>query len=227
MTAQIGGNNPPPLEAHSLHIEELFSTVSATLAGGDITTDEQEAAIDGLLDEVRTARKGAEDQCETEYRPHKLAADKTKKDWKPLLDRCDKAVEAIRVALTPYRNAKQAAKDAEAKRLREAAEKAAEEARQALRSSDELEDRFAAEEQLKSAAKLQAVANRIDRTATGLRTHWEAEITDRRAALNHYLKHSPEAFVILIQDLADKDARNQATRVNVPGVAFHERKKAA
>ena len=113
MTAQIGNNNPPPLEAHSLHIEELFSTVSATLAGVDITTDEQEAAIDGLLDEVRTARKGAEDQGETEYRPHKLAADKTKKDWKPLLDRCDKAVEAIRVALTPYRNAKQAAKDAE------------------------------------------------------------------------------------------------------------------
>jgi chromosome segregation ATPase len=82
-----------------------------------------------------------------------------------------------------------------------------------------------AEVALQVAQKLSAVANKLDRTSTGLRTYWEAEITDRRDALNHYIKREPEAFLDLIQTLADRDARS--TRAPVPGVIFHERKRAA
>ena len=51
----------------------------------------------------------------------------------------------------------------------------------ALRQSDDLETRFAAEAVLKQATKLQAVANRVDRTPTGLRTLYRAEVTDATA----------------------------------------------
>jgi chromosome segregation ATPase len=221
-----GHNNPPPLEAMGLAIEDMFALVSGSVAA-PVTTDEQEAGLDALLDDVRTIAKDAAAMCEAEYRPHKAAGDKVKADWKPLLARCDAAMTAIKDALTPYRNARQKAKDEAARLAREAAAAAEKAAQDALRKSDDIEERFAAEAELERATKLREQANRIDRAPTGLRTHWEAEIVDRRDALNHYLKEQPEMFMALIQELADKDARHEATRRKLPGVVFHERKRAA
>lgn len=223
----IGHNAPPPFEAWSLHIEDLFKLVSDTTAGGTVQNDEQEAALDALLDDFRKARKAADTERAAEKKPHDDAAKAVQVRWKPLLDKCDMAAEEIKRLLTPYCTAKQRAKDEAARKAREEAEAKRLEAEAALRQSDDLEARFEAEETLKQAQKLAAVANRIDRTATGLRTYWEAEITDRKAALLHYLKEQPEAFSSLIQELADRDARNEATRRDIPGVIFHERKKAA
>lgn len=221
----IGGNRPPPHDAFALHIEELFSLVSGSLAAGAVENDEQETALDKLMDDVRQARKDADDLRIAEKRPHDEAAKAVQAKWKPLLDRCDTGLKAIKDALTPYREASQRAKDAATQQAREAAEEQARIAREAYQASDDLEARFAAEQQIKQAGKLAAVANRIDRAPTGLRTYWEAEVTDRRAALNHYIKINPDAFTALIQQLADADARG--TRAPVPGVIFHERKKAA
>jgi len=223
----IGHNAPPPVFAMSLHIEDLFALVSGSLAAGPIQNDEQEAALDGLLDDLRKARKDADEQRATEKRPHDEAGKAVQAAWKPLLDRCDMGASEIKNALTPYRTAKQAAKDNAARIAREEAEAKQRAAQAALRASDDLEARFAAEAQLEQAAKLTSQANKIDRAPTGLRTSYDAEITDQRAALNHYIKSQPDVFIHLIQELADRDARNEATRCNVPGVMFHERKRAA
>lgn len=221
----IGHNQPPPVDAFTLHIEDLFTLVSDTTAGGQVATDEQEAALDSLMDDLRKARKDADAQRAIEKKPHDDAAKAVQAAWKPLLDKCDAGVDHIKRLLTPYRTAKQRAKDEAARKAREEAEAKAKAAQEALRNSDDLESRFEAEAELKQAAKLVATANKIDRTATGLRTHWEAEITDRRAALNFYIKRSPERFADLIQQLADEDARG--ARGAVPGVLFHECKRAA
>lgn len=223
--AVAGDNKPPPLEAFSLHIEELFQLVSGSIGAGPIANDEQEAALDALLDDVRKARKDADLQRAAEKKPHDDAGNAVQAAWKPLLARCDAATTALKDALTPYREARQRAKDAAALKAREEAEAAQKAAQEALRKSDDLEERFAAEAELERASKLTAQANRIDRSATGLRTFWEAEITDRKAALVHYITTRPDAFEALIQQLADADARG--TRAPVPGVVFHERKRAA
>lgn len=220
----IGHNAPPPIEAFSLEIEELFTLVSGSVAA-PVTTDEQEAALDSLLDDVRRVRKDADAQRAAEKKPHDDAAKAVQAAWKPWLERCDKAIDAIKEALTPYREARQRAKDEAARKAREEAEAKMRVAREALHQSDDLEARFAAEEQLEQAGKLAAVANRIDRSATGLRTFWEAELTDPRAALNFYIKRNPERFMALVQQMADEDARG--ARGTVPGVLFHERKRAA
>jgi hypothetical protein len=220
-----GGNNPPPLDAFSLHIDDMFFLISNTLSGGQVVNDDQEQALDGLLDDIRKAKKDADAQRALEKAPHDAAAKAVQTAWKPLLDRCDAAATAIKAALTPYREARQRAKDEAATKARAEADAALWAAQEVFSKSDGLEERFAAEEQLKRASKLQAVANKIDRSATGLRTYWEAEITDRKAALLHYIARSPEAFEVLIQDLANHDARN--SRAPVPGVTFHERKRAA
>lgn len=215
----IGGNSPPPAEAFALAIEDLFALVSGSTAS-PVATDAQEAGLDELLDQVRQMKADAEAKCEEKYRPHKTAADNVKSAWKPNLSRLDAGAKAIKDALTPYRTAKQRAKDAEAAKAREEAAAKLAEAQKALQASDDLEERFAAEAKLKQAAKLERAANRIDRAPTGLRTVWSATITDRRAALKHYLTTQPQAFEALLQELADRDARG--TRAPVPGVEFIE-----
>lgn len=223
----IGGNNPPPHEAMSIHIQDLFALVSDTTSGGTVSNDEQEVALDALLDELRQAKKDADTYRADEKRPHDEAGKAVQARWKPLIDRCEAGANEIKGLLTPYRTAKQAAKDEAARKAREEAEERQRAAQAALKASDDLEARFEAEEQFKVASKLTAAANRIDRQATRLRTHWEAKVTDRRAALHHYIVAKPEAFEALIQTLADQDARHEATRRQIPGITFHERKRAA
>lgn len=218
----IGHNNPPPLETMGLHIEDLFSLVSGSLAGGEVTTDDQEAALDAILDDVRKAKKDADAMRATEKKPHDDAAKAVQAAWKPLLDRCDKAADAIKAALTPYRTAKQRAKDEAARIAREEAEAKQRAAQVALRQSDDLESRFAAEEQLKQASKLTAQANKIDRSATGLRTYQIADVTDRRALLQHVMRNDPDALTDWLAEYARK-----ALPAQLPGVTIRTEKKAA
>lgn len=218
----IGHNNPPPLETMGLHIEDLFSLVSGSLAGGEVTTDDQEAALDAILDDVRKAKKDADAMRAAEKKPHDDAAKAVQAAWKPLLDRCDKAADAIKAALTPYRTAKQRAKDEAARIAREEAEAKQRAAQAALRQSDDLESRFAAEEQLKQASKLAAQANKIDRSATGLRTYQIADVTDRRALLEHVMRNDPDALTDWLAEYARK-----ALPAQLPGVTIRIEKKAA
>lgn len=219
----IGGNAPPPFDAWSMHIESLFEVANGIT---DVTTDEQEAALDDLLDEFRKARKQADTERAAEKKPHDDAAAAVQTKWKPLLSRCDLATSEIKARLTPYRTAKRRAKDEAARKAREEAD-ARQKAAQAVLQSDDLEARYQGEIELKAATKLATAANRIEREATGLRTYWTATITDRRAALRHYITEQPEAFEAFIQELADKDARSPATRRDIPGVTFTENKRAA
>lgn len=220
-----GHNNPPPDAAFGLHVDSLFTLLSDTLAGGEVSSDEQEAAIDAILDDFRKAGTDAEKARKAEKEPFLEAGRAVDAKWKPVTDKAARGATACKDALTPYRTAKQRAKDEAARKAREEAEARAKAAQEALRIADDLEATFAAERELETAAKLTAVANKIDRAPTGLRTSWEAEITDRKAALLHYLARAPERFEALIQQLANEDARG--TRAPVPGVIFHERKKAA
>jgi hypothetical protein len=225
--SSIGGNKPPPEATFGLHIDELFTLLSDTLAGGQVDDDTKEAAIDMLMDDFRAASKDADKARAAEKKPHDDAGKAVQAKWKPIIDKADRGVTACKDVLTPYRTAKQRAKDEAARKAREEAEAAQKAAQEALRKSDDLEARFAAENLIEQAQKQVEQANRIDRAPTGLRTWWEAEITDRKEALRHYLAQQPDMFVSLIQELADKDARNEATRRAIPGITFHERKKAA
>lgn len=218
-------NNPPPFEAFSLHIEELFNLVSGTTAGAVVTTDEQDAALDALMDDLRKAKKDADEQRAIEKRPHDDAAKEVQARWKPLLDRCDMGVAEIKKLLTPYRDAKQRAKDEAARIAREEAEAKQRAAQEALKASDDLEARFAAEEQLKQAAKLTAVANRIDRSAKGLRSVWRAEVTDYKALLRYMMDRRPEAMKAWLADEAQAEVRAGAR--SIPGVNIVEEKVAA
>lgn len=220
----IGHNGGPPLSAADLfaaEVDDLFSLVSGSTAG-EVTTDDQETALSGLLDDIRRARKDADARRTAEKAPHLEAGRAVDASWKPMLDKCDAAANAIKARLTPYRTAKQAAKDEAARKAREEAEARQREAQEALKASDDLESRFAAEQELKAASKLTAVANRIDREATGLRTYQVADVTDAKALLQHVMKTDPEPLKAWLADYARK-----ALPHCLPGVTIRVEKRAA
>jgi hypothetical protein len=218
----IGHNMPPPFEAWSIHIEELFEMANGI---GEATNDEQEAALDSLMDDFRKAKRDADKDRAAEKKPHDDAAKAVQDKWKPLLTRCDIALDHIKKALTPYRAVKLKAIEEAARKAREDAAAKQAEALASFASTD-LDDRYEAELIAKQAKAAQVAANKLDRTATGLRTVWRAEVTNRKDALLHYIQTQPEAFEALVQSLADRDARNEATRRDIPGITFQAEKVA-
>lgn len=219
---QIGHNNPPALEAHSLHIEDLFTMANGA---GAVEDDRAEEALDNLLDDLRQAKKAADTERATEKKPHDDAAKAVQAKWKPLLDRCDMASLQIKKLLTPYREAKQKAKDAAAAKAREEAAEKLAQAQAALKQPDDLEARFEAETQFAAAKKLTAVANKLDRTPNGLRTRWTHRIVHRRDLLNHVIDRYPEDLADLLNGLVrSKIAEGVRT---MPGVEITPEKQAA
>jgi hypothetical protein len=215
-------NNPPPFEAISLEVEDLFDIANSI---GTAESEEQAAQLDALLSQFRDAKKRADAERVAEKRPHDEAAKSVQAKWKPVLDRCEIGLDAVKKAVTPFRVAQQRARD-EAERIAREKAQAEFEAAQAMHKSDDLDERLAAEERAATAKALQAQANKLGKAKTGLRSNWVAEITDRKAALMHYLRERPDEFEALLQRMADSDARNEATRRDIPGVKFTERKEA-
>jgi hypothetical protein len=222
--AHAGHNGPPPFEAYSLHIEDLFTQVSDSTAGIAVENDAQEAALDALLDEFRAARKNADAERVAEKRPHDDAGKAVQAKWKPLIDRCDMAAGEIKRLLTPYRTIKQRAKDEVARLAREEADARQKAAQEALRASDDLEQRFAAEADLERAAKLTAQANRIDRSATGLRNYYRAEITDHVAFCRWAWTSRRADYEAFLTDLAEREVRRGP--VTIPGIIIHTEERA-
>ena len=223
--APIGHNSPPADIAFSLEVDDLFSLLSDTLAGGEVTTDEQEAAIDAILDDFRKAGADAEKARKTEKEPHLEAGRQVDAKWKPIVDKATRGTTACKDALTPYRTAKQAAKDAAARKAREEAEERARAAQAALKQSDDLEAKFAAEVEIEAAQKLVAVANKIDRSATGLRTTWMHRIVNRRELLLHVVERYPEDLADMLNEFVRRQVASGLR--TMPGVEILEQKRAA
>lgn len=221
----IGGNAPPAHEAFALHIEDLFRTVSDTTEAGAITTDEQEAHLAELLDTARQTKRDADAERAAEKRPHDEAAKAVQAKWKPLLDRCDAAVDEIKDILTPYREAKQRAKDEAARKAREEAAAKLAAAQEARQQADSLEARFATDATIKEAGKLAAAANRIDREATGLRTTYRTEVTDMTAFARWAWERRREEYEAFLTGLAEREGRRGP--VPIPGIIVHTERKAA
>lgn len=219
----IGGNNPPAHEMMAMHVDELFKLVSDTTDGAEVKTDEQEAALDALLDDVRQAAKDAEAKRKAEKEPHLEAGRAVDAAWKPVKDKCDAAANEIKKLLTPYRVEKQRAKDEAARKAREEAERLEREAQAAMQGETPLEDRFEAERQLETAKKAKATANKIDRAPTGLRTRKIVTVTDYRAALKWIMARDQQA----LSDFIDDYARRHATTRPMDGVEITEERIAA
>lgn len=231
-----GHNNPPPVETHSLHIEDLYDNAKGILDGAGVQTEADAEMVAKLLTTLREARKAADEQRAIEKKPHDDAGKAVQTAWKPLLDKCDLAASVCKQALTPF----QVRKEAEQRAIADAARKDAEErqaaATAALRASSatDLAAREEAEQLLKQADRATKDAARLDKArpniagggrAIGLRTSYRAEVTDLLALGKWAWTHRRADYEAFLIDLAERESRNGP--VSIPGVIIHTERKAA
>jgi len=229
--AVIGGNMPPepidPFAAMATHIGDLYELAEGTLTGQAIDTPEKAAQIEVLKADIKKAVADAEKARKAEKEPHLEAGRAVDAKWKDLTDKGTLAAKTAATALTPWLQKVQAEKDAEQERLRKEAEAKAEEARKAFVATapTDLEARANAEQLAKEAAKATAAANRIDRAPTGLRTYWNATVTDYGALLAYMKQSDPQGLRDMLDDYAQKQ-KNAGARM-LPGVLIEMERRAA
>jgi hypothetical protein len=226
---ELGHNGGPPLDPfapHEAHIGDLIELAESALHGNAIETQEQADAVEELLDGIKDAAKALEATRKAENKPFDDGKAAVQARAKPLANKLDIAKDTATKALTPFRVAEQEKKDAEQKRLREEAERLADEARSMFVQSapTDLSARLEAEELAKVAKKATAAANKIDRSATGLRTYWTATVTDYGALLVYMKQSDPQGLRDMLNEYAQKQ-KNAGAR-NLPGVEITEHRRA-
>ncbi|MES2783798.1 MAG: hypothetical protein V4657_13470 [Pseudomonadota bacterium] len=227
--AAIGDNGGPPLDpfaAHETHILDLMELAESALHGNAIETPEQAAAVDEILSDIKKAAAALEATRKAENRPFDDGKAAVQAIAKPLASKLDIAKDTAIKALTPWRNKVQADKDAEQVALRAEADRLADEARTKFTHSapTDLAARIEAEEMAKIAKAATVAANKIDRSATGLRTRYEAEIIDPIAFGKWAWEHRRPEYMKFLETLAASEAR---ANVNIDGLKINIIKLAA
>jgi hypothetical protein len=227
--APAGHNNPPeatPYEAVRVHIEDLWSEAVNWCDGQKIENQPQADAVAKLIEDFRLAHAAAEDARREENKPHDEAKAAVQAKYAPLTadtkaitGKTVKAMAALKATLTPWLLKLDAEKRAAEEAARQEAARKAEAAAEAMRAAnpDNLAEREEAEIKVAEANIAQAAAARAandkarargDGRAIGLRTTYRPVMTDRKAAILHYMNAQPEAFIALAQQLAEADVRS-------------------
>jgi hypothetical protein len=222
----IGHNNPPDaFKAIEAHVSDLMTEAKNWCDGSAIESQPQADAVARLIDDFRAAQKAADDARKEEARPFDEGKAAVQEKYAALIadtkaqkGQIVRALEALKATLTPWlqrlereRRAAEEAAQAEARRK-------AEEAAAAMRATTlaDLSGREAAEALVAGAEAAQKEADRIahekshakgDGRAIGLRKSYRPVLTDPRAAVLHYMTAQRDAFLDLVQKLAEADVR--------------------
>lgn len=235
--AIIGANNPPPadpLDAFSAHVGDLFEEAKNHLDGAGVQTQDEADAVGKLLDLLRTAAKDADEARKAEKKPHDDAGKAVQARWKPLLERCDLAIDTCKKALAPYLKRLDEEKRAAEEAARLEAEEKARQAAEAMRAAaaDDLEAREKAEVLEGEAKAAAAVARKAEADkahahggarATALRSYFRAELVNASDALKHFVATRPDAVKAALQRLAEIEVQNGAR--SIPGFNVLEERR--
>jgi hypothetical protein len=240
MTDAIHLTNASPFMLIEEHLEDLIAEARNFADGEPVANQGQADAVSALIESLHVAAKDADAERVRENKPHDDATAEVQARYNvwiaPLKNKVPgkvpKAVEALKACLQPFL-ARLDAEKREAERIaREVADKAAQDAAEAMRaaSASNIAAREDAEALVTSAEALKRAADAAAKDkahatggsrAMGLRSVWRATVTDAHAAAGHYWRTNPDAFAALLQKLADDDAR-AGKRSGIPGVTIAE-----
>ena len=240
MTAEpIHLTNATPFDLIAEHLEGLISEARNFADGEPVANQGQADAVSALIESLRIAAKDADAERVRENKPHddaKAAVQARYNVWiAPSTNKVPgkvwKAIDALKACLQPFL-AKLDAEKREAERIaREAADKAAKDAAEAMRAAAAndmagreraealVNDAEAAQKAADAAAKDKAHATGGSR-AMGLRSVWTAKLTDPQVAAGFFWKQDATAFNAFLQKLADEEVR--AGKRSIPGFEITE-----
>ena len=182
--ATIGNNNPPHLEALDLAKDLEFDCSMLVVNSAETAS---QAAI--LIDRETKARNEAERKRKAEKEPYLEQSREVDAAWKPVVETLQKAIEPVKRQVLDWNAKERARKLKEAEDARLEAERLQELAIEKMQSeSDGMNEAIAesdmAEIDAKTKADEAAARQRIEAEgirARGIKTVWEAEITDIEA----------------------------------------------
>ena len=230
--APIGHNGPPtPFDEASAIIETTRVEALGWLDGEAITNQNQADTVSTLINDIRKARKVADDARKAEARPFDDGKKEVQARYKPLLETADTMADGCKRLLAPFLEKVEAEKRAKAEAERAMAEAAQAAAQKAAREAEatDLAAREEAERLIKEAKVAEAAAKRAENDrasgkgvgrAVTLRTVYRSEITDLTEAARHYWKTDRGELQELIENLVARDVREG--RHTIPGVVVHE-----
>lgn len=241
MTAEpIHIPNATPFDLISESADDFLIEAGNFADGEPVQTQAQADTVSRLIEEGRNLAKAADEARKEENRPFDEAKAKVQAKYAPLFapptnkqpGKVFVAIDALKATLAPFLR-KLDEEKREAERLaREAADKAARDAAEAMRQANaaDLAAREEAEAKVKAAEDAQRAASAASKDkahatggtrAMGLRTRWVATVTDAREAAAHYWRTNPDAFLPILAKLAQDDA-NAGKRSGIPGVSIVE-----
>ena len=245
----IGANHPPADKPDTFgaivaHFDSLWEESLHWFDGAAIESDAQASKVQELLRMWQEAAKAADDARKADNKPFDDGKAAVQERYAPLIaetkavtGKAPKAITACKGALTAWLRKKEQERQAEAKRLADAAEaaaKAAREATQAAHAENDLGAIEAAEQTIADARNAQIAARRVEATSTratgmgravGLRDNWVATLSDRSVALKHYIATDPESLADWLLERGRQDVR--AGRRTIPGFTIENQPVAA
>lgn len=232
-------SNSTPFDLIAEDAQQWIDEARNWADGEPVTTQAQADDVSRLIDALRKSGDAAEAQRKVEVKPFDDGKAAVQEKYAPLFadaknknpGAIHKAIAALKATLQPYLTKLDEEKREKARKAQAEAEAATRAAQEAARAANaaSMEEQEKAEEAIRAAEAAQRAAkvaanDRAHATggtrAMGLRTVWRAEITDARAALAHYYRINPDAFLPLVQKLADDD-KSAGKRDGIPGVRVY------
>ncbi len=214
---EIGHNNPPdPIEEiRAAHLDSMQEAEN-WLDGQDVENEDQMKAVDGLLSDLKEAKKSWTEAKELEYRPHKIACDAVVDRYKPFGKEIEDLTSGLKSVLTRFKAKLRAEQEAREREARKEAERKAAEALAAQEAVDmkNIEERREADRLAAEARQAEREAQEIGKSKVkGLRTFTAAEIVDYGACVNWIRENDRDALVSFMDGYVTK-----ATREGVRGI---------
>lgn len=202
-------NSPPdPIDEALAPFGDSISEAEGWLDGAAVTTEGQMLTVDGLIKEIKSARKSVEAAEESEAKPIYDAWKAAKARFKPTIDDLDRIVKGLVSVVDAFKRKLAAEKEAARKEAERLAWEETRKAQEAARLADagNIEATRAAAAQMEAAEEAQRKAAEAAKdTVKGLRTVTRYEITDHRALLNWIAKNDRDAVTAFIEEYARKE----------------------
>jgi hypothetical protein len=225
--------NATPFILIAESIDELYAEARHFADGEPITTSGQAEAVQSLMRQIQQAEKAADAERVKENEPFDAGKAEVQARYAPLIGNTKaikgktvQAVEALKACLAPWLKRLDDEQKAKAEAARLVAEKAIQDAAEAMRQaqSANLSEREDAEQKIQEAQAAQKAARDAENArpqasgmgrAATLRTSYKAVLVDAQVAAGAYWKRDPSAFNAFLQKLADADVASG--RRDIPG----------
>lgn len=225
-------NRPPRHEMFAMALDDVRLEAGHFLDGKPIETKDQADKIGIILSKAREIKRDADAARKQDKAPFLEAERKVDADYKPVIDTADDIISAAQRPLTAWMEAEATRQRQEAEEARKQALAAQQAALEAQRASEGNVDATEAARKLqreadqatRAAGKLEKAKPNVagESRAIGLRTYQVAEVTDRRALLEHVMVNDPDALTAFLAEYA-----RLALPMQLPGVTIKTERKVA